>query len=327
MRSESAGGSDTYHPAMTSGTSPSDPRRGALLAEGEAASGPERHRMSCMEVWGGNRTTDILVRATGLDTRAFSLPYGGAARGGDVLHVTACSSGRITRALLADVVGHGEPAAEAAESLRRLMGEVVNILDQGKLVGALNREFTRLQEEGRFASAIVASYFRPTGTLTLCNAGHPPPLLYSEEEASWSFLEPRRGSSSRSRPLNLPLGFFGSVDYELQEIDLRRGDLVVLYTDGLIEATDVDGEEFGYGRLLDLLESSSPTSFDGVIPGVLGAIESWIGSSALADDISVMVFARNELKSSLQDEMLAPVRYLRHRFGGLRAGESDQQRP
>ena len=62
------------------------------------------HRLSCMEVWGGNEATDALVRTSGIDAHAFSLPYGGDANGGDVLHVTACSSGRITRALLGTVL-------------------------------------------------------------------------------------------------------------------------------------------------------------------------------------------------------------------------------
>lgn len=276
----------------------------------------DAQRLSCMEVWGGNEATDALVRTSGLDAHAYSLPHGGDANGGDVLHVTACSSGRITRALLADVVGHGQGAAEAAQSLRRLMSRSVNILDQGKLVRTLNDGFSELQEQGRFASAIVASYFRPTGALTICNAGHPPPLFYREREQAWSFLElGSRGASCAAQPVNLPLGLFGSVHYDLQELHLEAGDLVLLYTDGVIEAADAEDNQFGFDRLLDLVNDLEVHGVAEIIPQILGAMDLWTGTTALDDDVSLMIFGRNGLKTSLRDEAMAPVRFLRHRFG------------
>ncbi len=276
----------------------------------------DTHRLSCLEVWGGNQATDSLVQTTGLDAHAFSKPYGGGEGGGDVLHVTACSSGRITRALLADVAGHGQTVAGTAEGLRRLMARSVDILDQAKLVRELNAGFSKL--EGRFASAVVVSYFRPTGALTICNAGHPPPLFYSVAQSEWSYLDahcdPAVRRPGRRLPANLPLGMFGSVAYDLQEVDFGAGDLILLYTDGVIEAEGSDEEQFGQERLLELANSLPPSGVGEVIPRVLEVLEGWVGSSELDDDVSLMVFGRNELEASLKDEAMAPFRFLQHKL-------------
>lgn len=279
---------------------------------GAFAGPPESHRLSCLEVWGGNEATDSLVQTTGLDAHAFSRPYGGHVGGGDVLHVTACSSGRITRALLADVAGHGEMVAGTALGLRQLMDRSVDILDQSKLVRELNDGFSKL--EGRFASALVVSYFRPTGALTVCNAGHPPPLYFSVRRGAWSYLEAHYDSAAKDSPSNLPLGMFGSVAYELQQVDFEAGDLILLYTDGVIEAAGADDEQFGSGRLLDLVNRLGPSGVVEVIPRVLAVIEEWVGSTGLDDDVSLMVFGRNELKASLRDDALAPLRFLQHKL-------------
>lgn len=284
-------------------------------AVGELSTSEEGYRLSCTEVWGGNEATDVVVNASGLDAHAFSLPYDGHAKGGDVLHVTSCSSGRITRALLADVVGHGEGAAEAAQTLRALMGRSVDILNQSKLVHTLNDGFAELREKGRFASAIVASFFRPTGTLTICNAGHPPPLHYSAARQDWCLLEHDGASDPQRKPSNLPLGLFDSVEYKLQEMTLKEGDLVLLYTDGVIEAADERDRQYGTERLLQLFEDYVPESIDEIVPRVLSSLKQWVGTGPLDDDVSLMVLGRNELKSSLRDDALAPVRFLRNRFG------------
>lgn len=276
------------------------------------------HRLSCMEIWGGNEATDALVRTSGLDAYAYSQPYGGHLSGGDVLYLTSCSSGRISRVLLADVVGHGKPAGEAALRLRQLMGRSVDIYNQAKLVKALNEEFSSLQELGRFASAIVASYFRPTGALTVCNAGHPPPFYYSAKSRTWKSWS---GDTSKEKvpvPSNLPLGMFRSVEYDLLTADFEPGDLVLLYTDGVIEASDEEGHQLGTSGLLEILQGLEIEDVAEIVPGVLQGLYGWTGARANEDDISLMLIGCNDLKGSLRDEVLAPVRHLRHRMRGGR---------
>ena len=88
------------------------------------------------------------------------------------------ATGRITRLLVADVSGHGEVVCALAGELRDLMRKYVNYLDQGQFVRSMNERFLRLSTHGCFATAVVTTFFAPTNHLSLCNAGHPPPLIY-----------------------------------------------------------------------------------------------------------------------------------------------------
>src|SRR6202166_2366933 len=135
--------------------------------------------MQCMEVWGGSQLTTAGVEFGGLDAWVYSKPYGKAHAGGDVYYASSCATGRISRLLLADVSGHGNAVAATAADLRTLMRRFVNRLDQSEFVSLLNRQFGELSRDGSYATAVVTTFFSPSRRLTVCNAGHPRPLLYS----------------------------------------------------------------------------------------------------------------------------------------------------
>ena len=115
-------------------------------------------------------------------------PYGQAKAGGDVYYASSCATGRISRLLLADVSGHGNAVAATAADLRTLMRRFVNRLDQTEFVRLLNQQFMELSEGGTFATAIVSTFFAPSRRLTVCNAGHPRPLMYHAAQKRWDFL-------------------------------------------------------------------------------------------------------------------------------------------
>src|SRR5271169_1280341 len=144
--------------------------------------------MQCMEVWGGSQLTTRGVAFGGLDAWVYSKPYGDAQHGGDVYYASSCATGRITRLLLADVSGHGNAVADTAADLRTLMRRFVNRLDQTEFVRLLNQQFAILPRTGAFATAIVTTFFEPSRRLTVCNAGHPRPLLYRSAQRQWDFL-------------------------------------------------------------------------------------------------------------------------------------------
>ena len=83
-------------------------------------------RMHCMEVFGWSQLAARAVQFGGLDTWLFSKPFGEARDGGDVYYASSCINGRISRFLLADVVGHGQVAAATADGLKSLMRRFVN---------------------------------------------------------------------------------------------------------------------------------------------------------------------------------------------------------
>lgn len=139
-----------------------EPRAGAL--EGAQA-------LQCLEVWGGNGVIDNGVTMAGIDAWVFSRPYEGTDSGGDVHYVSTCGTGRISRMMVADVAGHGPTASAAAVGLRNLMRRHVNHLDQTRLVSMLNRQFGGLASEGVFATAVVATFFAPTGSFVAVTRG------------------------------------------------------------------------------------------------------------------------------------------------------------
>jgi phosphoserine phosphatase RsbU/P len=254
--------------------------------------------MQCMEVWGGSQLTARSVQLGGLDAWVYSKPYGNAGFGGDVYYASSCATGRINRLLLADVSGHGDAVAESALALRKLMRRYVNFLDQSKFVRSLNRQFASMSKQGRFATAITTTFFEPSRVLTVCNAGHPPPLLYTASSQSWSILEKLRDDNEVAH--NIPLGIMDVMDYEQFDIELEAGDLVLCYTDALVESKDADGQMFGPAGLLRIAESVNVEPSEGFIQSLLDKISAKFTGNLLEDDVTVMLLRPNAKKPRIR---------------------------
>src|SRR4051812_47425104 len=97
---------------------------------GGAQGGAAPDTMQWTEVWGGNELVERGVIMTGLDAWVYSRPYEGVEEGGDIHYLSSCSTGRITRALIADVSGHGAVVAGTAKRLRSLMRRYINYVNQ-----------------------------------------------------------------------------------------------------------------------------------------------------------------------------------------------------
>ncbi|MHB8865585.1 MAG: PP2C family protein-serine/threonine phosphatase, partial [Pirellulaceae bacterium] len=205
-------------------------------------------RMQCLEVWGGNCGVRRAFEMPGLETWVFSQPHLESAAGGDVYYLSSCASGRITRMLLADVSGHGPEAANLAAGLRDLMRKNVNLVKQSRFVAGMNWQFTKLSEQGAFATAVVATFFQPTRRLTVCNAGHPAPLLFDASENRWSLIdEPEPAESGIT---NVPLGVYDQTVYTQIQRSLDEGDLVLFVSDALTESLDSNGTMLGAAGLV-----------------------------------------------------------------------------
>lgn len=244
--------------------------------------------MTCMEVWGGNQAVDTSVELSGLDAWVYSRPYAGADAGGDVHYVSSCATGRITRLLVADVSGHGMDVSRIADQLRTLMRRYVNYIDQGRFVRAMNRQFAALAEAGRFATAVVTTFFAPTGLLSLCNAGHPPPMLFSADSGQWMPLD--TDLPDNLADANLPLGIVDENSYHQFEVKLNPRDLILCYTDSLIESRGPDGQYLGVDGLLQLLRRLPRAEPEKLIPQLLAAIESAWPGNLTGDDVTVLLF-------------------------------------
>jgi phosphoserine phosphatase RsbU/P len=278
-------------------------------------------QMSCMEVWGGSQLTERSVQFSGLDAWVYSKPYGQSKRGGDVYYASSCATGRITRFLLADVAGHGGSVAPAAADLRLLMRRFVNRLDQTEFVRLLNRQFAQLARQSVFATAVVTTFFAPTRLLSVCNAGHPRPLLYRAALQDWVFLSQSEPNPTAG-PRNLPLGILNISDYDQFDVELQIGDCVVTYSDALIESQDADGEMLGEEGLLRIMRLLGDVEAPHLIQTVLSEIADRYPENLSADDVTVMIMRVNEREShySLGEKMRAMLRFSGTVFRSLRPG-------
>ncbi len=260
--------------------------------------------LQCMEIIGGNRAVQQAVASPGMDLWVENRPVGGPA-GGDIYYFSMCGSGRVTRLALADVAGHGADADQTAAWLRGLMRKHINLLDQRRLARAINRAMVARHDGAhslRFATVLLLTYFAPTDHILVCNAGHPPPLWYSQRTGRWHVLDqdiPDPGTPLRQYQqvryrgqsvANLPLGIIEHTGYVQFALQLAPHDLLVLYTDGIMEARNREGHMLGVQGLLELAKSV-PLSQDprAVAQSLLDAVARFRNNAPPEDDETLIV--------------------------------------
>lgn len=173
--------------------------------------------------------------------------------GGDYVHVFTCpTTSRVTLTML-DVAGHG---LAAALSVNRLFGEIERIVAEfgeacpETIICLLNRYIhLTMARHGLFATGASVRLDPNTGTLSIVNAGHPPPFLRRGAGA----VEPVTAST-------MMLGAIGPEEFDPcpHAIRLEPGDTIVLYTDGAFEVRNAEGHPFGMPRVRDLLSFDPP---------------------------------------------------------------------
>ncbi len=257
----------------------------------------ETYALHCMEIWGGIEPAESSVATPGLDLWVYSRPFEGDDQGGDVHFVTLCGGGLITRVVVADVSGHGSSVADFSAMLRGLLRKHINHKSQAQLVGRLNREFAELAQLRRFATAVVATYLTSTDELTISNAGHPRPLHFSAHSRTWTVLSPTQTDQDGFQ--NLPLGLDDETQYGSIVVKLEPGDLVLFYTDALIEAADSAGQLLGESGLLDLARTTNPSVSSPALAGrtLLDAVAAYRGDSPPDDDVTLVVLHHNAAPS------------------------------
>lgn len=272
-----------------------------------------------MQVWDGSGVADTTVSTTGLDVGLYCKPFGGEKEGGDVYYLSSCSSGRITRLVLADVRGHGEGVASLSGSLRRLVQRYIDHIDHGTLVQSINRAFVRVGDAGTFATGLIATFFVPTSTLALTNAGHPAPLLFRAESGQWSPLvdEPSaaRTPEPSTMPADVPLGLFESTSYAQTRVKLTPGDLLLCFTDGLEECVDERGELLGPEGIRRLVAGNEHLEPRQIVPELVRRVTAMSGRNLTGDDVTILLIRPNGASVPMRANFLAPFRYLSNLLG------------
>ncbi|MEJ2084431.1 MAG: SpoIIE family protein phosphatase [Acidobacteriota bacterium] len=206
-----------------------------------------------------------------------------AAIGGDYFDILRLDSNRLM-VVIADVSGHGLPTGLRMAMLKAAL--VILVEDGREPVAILERlsSMVRDEEERRFfVTCTLAIVDFKQQSLALTNAGHPPTYLLRRGEVAEIALEGN------------PLGALGD-SFGQTEISLENGDIVVWLSDGLFEATDPNGDPFGYERLRTSLQGQASHPAE-VTARLISAVEGYTGGRASEDD-RTLVAMRYSLPSS-----------------------------
>jgi sigma-B regulation protein RsbU (phosphoserine phosphatase) len=177
--------------------------------------------------------------------------------------------------LIADVSGHGVPAALIASMVKMATSaQRQHAASPERLLAGLNEALCG-STQGQFVTAAYVYLDAEQGELCYAAAGHPPMLLL------------RDGQVCSIEENGLVLGFFSSAAYTWTKRTLRKGDRLLLYTDGIIEAANGAEEEFGQERLGKLVSASGGSTVEEMADQILSTVQDW--ASTQTDDLTVVV--------------------------------------
>jgi serine phosphatase RsbU (regulator of sigma subunit) len=203
--------------------------------------------------------------------------------GGDFYDVFRAPDGRIA-IVMGDVSGKGVPAAlvmAVIHGAARASAWPESTAAHERESAQLNRLLCEKAAGARYASMFWCYYQPATRQLCYVNAGHCPGLLVGKRDHAVSIARLDVGG-----PV---LGLLGDARYEQARCEVRPGDLLVLYSDGLIEAASADGEEYGEGRLRDCLAAASAGSPEEVRDAILASAATFLGTASPQDDVTLVV--------------------------------------
>jgi sigma-B regulation protein RsbU (phosphoserine phosphatase) len=220
---------------------------------------------------------DAAPRIPGMDLEGFNLPA--AEVGGDFydfIPVGEASWGLV----IADVSGKGVPAALFMALSRTLIrASATRNPDPVVSIREANRSICMDASTSMFVTLFYAILDSRKKTLTFVNAGHNPPLLLGSGSERVTLLKAR----------GIALGVIDEVDLESVEVQLSPGDVLVLYTDGVTEATDDQDQEYGLERLAAMVTASRDLPATGIIDAIVRDVTAFAGTRPQFDDITLMV--------------------------------------
>ncbi len=196
--------------------------------------------------------------------------------GGDFFEYIDLPDGRFGFAL-GDVSGKGPPAALLGALLQgSLAAHTITASGPAEVLSHVNAALVHRAVEARFATLFYA-VLAPDGRLTFCNAGHNPPFLVG------------RDGVRRLETGGVPLGLFEDAPLEEAAVTLVPGDFLVAFSDGVSEAMNAAGEEFGDLRIMESIEAASGRDAQTQLEHLFSSVKSFTAGAAQNDDVTVLV--------------------------------------
>lgn len=209
---------------------------------------------------------------------------------GDILNVFRLDHDHIGAYVL-DVCGHGVAAALLSVTVRRFLSPSFSptslvlhqsdtsarrIVPPAEVANQLNQRFAWDANRGQFFTLFYSILNTKTGKLRYVIAGHPPPLLLNEDGQAG----PLKGSG-------FPIGI-SQEPYTEQVIQLRGGDRLLIYSDGLTDAMNRQRKLFGEERAIRTLMDYRDESIEDTLSGTMQRVKDWCGGARFKDDVSVL---------------------------------------
>lgn len=217
-----------------------------------------------------------------------TLDYAGAciqarAVGGDYYDFLDMGAGRVAF-VLADIAGKGISGALLMANLQASLRSSYSLADRDlpQFLRAVNLLFVRNTEATHYATAFFGIYDDPSRKLRYVNCGHNPPLLLRSS-----------GDVERLEPTATVLGLFEAWDCSVIEVQLCPGDVLVIYTDGITEASNRDEEEFGEERLIAMLQLGKSLSASELLHNIMNSVQEF-SPGEQGDDLTAIVAICNQ---------------------------------
>jgi sigma-B regulation protein RsbU (phosphoserine phosphatase) len=183
--------------------------------------------------------------------------------------------------VIADVSGHGVSAGMLMSSLQTVFHTLAPETDSPvDVLNRINRLYIHNINFSTFVTIFFAKLDPQSRILTYASAGHNPPILYrhSTNEIVWL------------KPTGAAIGLVDVPNSRLESVPLMEGDTLLLYTDGIIEAFNPDGnQEFGYDRLAEIVQQNDGLPANELVQKIRQALNEFTQGILLADDITIIV--------------------------------------
>ncbi len=222
-----------------------------------------------------------------IDSYTFANYYGTALEVGGDFYDTVAVGDEEVLVTVGDVSGKGITAAlmmaVMASNLRFFAG---SRMSPAELLGKLN-EAALSSETDMFVTVLVMYLDRRTHVARMCNAGHCYPMRRKAN-----------GEVERIEAANgFPVGITADADFPETTFQIEPGDVICLFTDGVIEAMDMEGKQFGYKKLARVMQSAGGTPED-VVQVIQRAIREHAGAAPQSDDLTLVCFGRQAAETS-----------------------------
>lgn len=181
---------------------------------------------------------------------------------------------------IGDVSGKGVPASLFMAVTRNLFRVVAQQeLPPAEIARQINDTLSEDNDQGMFVTMFIGILDLQTGKLDFCNCGHNPPVI----DGKFMEMEP-----------NTPLGLFGGIDFIGETIDDIEDSMMLLYTDGLNEAENVEHEQFGDERLLDYMAQNTSNAKTTILT-IQKMVAAFVGEAEPSDDLTMLCLKLKEI--------------------------------